>query len=1104
MEKRRVRIYKAGGEQGSYINKTQQYFQEGGIPQEQQAPAPTDEQMIMFIMQTLSQPNGSIEQAQQQLLQSNIPSNKVSELSAIALNYIQEQKGSEEAPMSEEMPQDNTAALEQEELENTAAQQRQDSLMSQIYADDTSGEDVYDQAEADIVMRKGGPISKRKYMDTFMKLAKKQEGGDSNKKPIDSTDIPLRGREERVNNFLGSIKNEANTAALKQQAEEQYNQYMQHLQQPPMMQDYAQDGGDTESGVLNFDPYHNLEHYSGAFEHSMPFNQLTQAQFGGWGHGKERRAARKLNRMIPRGFNPMMANPFMQGNNPLAQFMPNQGNLGLANIDVRRTGIFGRPKEYTINFNQPVYNNTKSEPATQEIIKDDVAEKEVVVDEAAPVVAEETVTKTALPTVDEIEIAGDKPVIKTGTTPVVQKDKVPDVKKSDEKNKTTDGTKTKPPIKVKKPTTEEQKIIDLIRANNKKYPLGYNPAIDPRTGNYRPMSAGEDDQAVLDLITLGMYGKAKLAKSTLSQLGDFAFKPFAKGFLPKGQGLLNSGKGLLNSGKSMLNPGQGMLNPGQGLLNPQRGFQYSLPFQQGGFTDEESGLYRFIGGGEDMTQYDLDYSDSKNISSPYFQKGGYFQTAGQTDNTVVDILDASGNVVRKGTLAEAERAGLNHRSPTTNTSTTNTNQNTNPQNFDYAQQYLQSLGMQFNPFAFMPPSSISRGANWNKAIGRPYGTINPISGMIGPNAQVSSINVNKSRLNGTPKKFTVNYNIPGQPGIHASGTPKSYIGSDGQTHWMNNDNTNNNVNQAPEQSWRDDRNDRRTERVSKWFGEHGKDTWTNNNQSGEDNIFDENGMPTNDYAPGVIDNLRKSPVSASQYRIDQADENQADRQAWDLERLRLQNRAYGGVTLPQAQFGNPQTDVPFGYFKDPKTGVYKNLAGEIYSPKTNLQGNADKLMGNDFTQEGNGLTTDKSMGFDASGTGYRNEGLLSDEEKQAGASQQVSQKFKNKQEWNIDAKGALDAFNTAGNWAANAIDTWNSTKQNRNQGNRYNADQLYATTYGTDKGDWDQEGRFRLDQEGDNGLRIGREGGSPQNEETWMSEEQIRQFLAEGGELEFI
>lgn len=44
-----------------------------------------------------------------------------------------------------------------------------------------------------------------------------------------------------------------------------------------------------------------------------------------------------------------------------------------------------------------------------------------------------------------------------------------------------------------------------------------------------------------------------------------------QGMLNQGQPMLNQGQRMLNQGQGMLNPGQGMLNPGQGMLNPGQG-----------------------------------------------------------------------------------------------------------------------------------------------------------------------------------------------------------------------------------------------------------------------------------------------------------------------------------------------------------------------------------------------------------------------------------------------------------------------------------------------------------------------------------------------------
>jgi hypothetical protein len=1342
MEKRRVRIYKTGGEQGAYINKTMKYFQEGGIQQEDAPPAPTDEQIIQFIMQTLSQPNGSIEQAHQQLLQANIDNRKIQELSSIALEYIDEQRGTQpNTALVSEVSDDNQMVIDEEVAQAEAQAAQEQAQLQDIYNQDSTDNGEYDQAEADIIMRNGGIPNKKQYINNFVKLAKKQKGGDTEQSKSDlSTDIPIGGRTEKLNNFLNTVKDTANTEALKKQAEEQYNMYMQQQQQP-----YIQDSG---------------------------VGDMNEFQFGGW---RQRRAARRMNRMIPQGFNPMM-NPFMQNNNPLAQFMPNQGNLGLANIDVRRTGIFGRPKEYTINFNSPTpirpqdIENTRKqvEVNIDEALKDGVASTEVIPE--TPVST--TTTSDTLPTQEEIFISDNK---------------------NKNKGKNISGVSS---------NTSDVVTDQWGRPEGDKW---YN--FNPETKSFNTTSSAVDRGT----------GVIQSAIDKANKYPDTVVDSNVNYKIPSWQ---ENVKNIFPSyGQPNQTPRYNQLTQ---RLPPSadKWYEYQDPFnlkwtpekqyggfQEGGFTDEESGLYRFIGGGEDMSQMDLDYSNSKNVASPYFQSGGYLpqaqngimhpqrakelqeeerrnqidnpvvnQTAGQTDSTAVDILDANGNVVRKGTLAEAERAGLKHRVISSNTNTSTNNKSNFSQGDgmggpDYAQQYLQNRGMQLSP-GFRPPGAITRGGNWNKAIGNPYMTRtgNPISGMIGPNAQVSSIDVNKTRRfgpnAGMPKKFTVNYNVPGQPGINATGTPQSYKGSDGQMHWLGSDQYTKDTTGASKSRrrpiadallqsgihpleqlgsrmypWEENSPEKSTtgyhgkddENYKKIYGHYpGEDPGANRSQDTVDslptkplesaidqeknilpgdlrasnipNINTVGSLPTRELdkftntasiipgdnrsnpnynmgqeplplefgqagnmteeeaafeqqrmqdAMGSGLNLLGRPNAQQNYMQQSADENMVSKQDWELEQMRRQDPNYfnqtpynvpldltsldytqlvgpqaiqqqqfnkpvnqqqrnvnsrvrnnnnvspenwadaamnnmnrqqrakfqtkegvsynklqdlkasvqgsniqafresaqnidpsgkkifrkmtptqqlnylnklknqdrglyegyinllqEGGTLPKAQFGNSESKIPFGYFKDPSSGLYKNIAGDIYTPKTNLEGASDKLMNNndlamsnDYSNPLTGQSPGIKMGADGN---YQNEGILSDAEKEASSSQQVSQKFKNKQEWNINGAALMDQVNTFGNQFASAVDQWNSAKQNRNQGNRYNADNLYSTNYSTNRGDYDQEGRFRLDQQGDDGLRYGRQGGSLENIETWMSEEQIQQFLAEGGELEFV
>jgi len=76
-------------------------------------------------------------------------------------------------------------------------------------------------------------------------------------------------------------------------------------------------------------------------------------------------------------------------------------------------------------------------------------------------------------------------------------------------------------------------------------------------------------------------------------------------------------------------------------------------------------------------------------------------------------------------------------------------------------------------------------------------------------------------------------------------------------------------------------------------------------------------------------------------------------------------------------------------------------------------------------------------------------------------------------------------------------------------GSKYDASNLYAQTDERDRGTYGQEGDFKPNETGFKGVvQYGgymEEGGSyEEGGDTWMSEEQIQQFLAEGGELEFV
>ena len=120
-------------------------------------------------------------------------------------------------------------------------------------------------------------------------------------------------------------------------------------------------------------------------------------------------------------------------------------------------------------------------------------------------------------------------------------------------------------------------------------------------------------------------------------LGMFTLKPtnrLGPGQAPLGPGqpMIGPGQGMLNPGQGMLNPGQGMLNPGQRMLNPPGGYQYQLGFEEGGVISPE--LYKYVYGGDDFSQEDLDFTNSKDTSDAYFKDGGLYRFAGTDDSQV--------------------------------------------------------------------------------------------------------------------------------------------------------------------------------------------------------------------------------------------------------------------------------------------------------------------------------------------------------------------------------------------------------------------------------------------------------------------------------------
>jgi hypothetical protein len=120
-------------------------------------------------------------------------------------------------------------------------------------------------------------------------------------------------------------------------------------------------------------------------------------------------------------------------------------------------------------------------------------------------------------------------------------------------------------------------------------------------------------------------------------------------------------------------------------------------------------------------------------------------------------------------------------------------------------------------------------------------------------------------------------------------------------------------------------------------------------------------------------------------------------------------------------------------------------------------------------------------------------------------------KYKNRDMYNVDFEKGVNKFNFRVNQGLGILGERGDKQSMADMQNNLTADNLYGSTGIQNRGTYEtNSGLFRPDEMGFTG--IVRNGGYMQDggdvygedDETWMSEEQIRQFLAEGGELEFI
>jgi hypothetical protein len=799
----KVRITKSPDGKGKFVSKLQKFTaQMGGVPQQS-----SQQQLINFIANDIASGKPKEETIIRLLPILKQDFNTANLYYDQVYQMYSSQKTEDEEEETDEETENNKVQIANNPVMQPVSEQNETKISNDLIAEDRDDsdfdEEIYSDYEdpnaaTETQAKLGGNFKKerRKYVNNVLKLAKKKLGG-TGEFTQSSTPDPT-GEEVRNNmkgSFVNTLKNNAQLAVIKEQAENQFDSYMQDggQEQPYDFTHYTH--GDT-------DVFHD------------PMNELVQARLG----FNKRRGFRNT---------PYYMSPFMG----LTPDMLQMGMMGpISKLDVTRSHwLTGKPSRYSMEFSPmpgmgmgyylPGYghgmratgNKTPGRLVTEQISKD-------VNNESIKEVANTTNSEAAnnatgpknwneadynndgIPDYLQPDGAGTEDLAMGRNLPVG-----PSENPNDPTEKIpTEKVITKPKKKTTAPKTVTPKVTpgvtpptdpfgigagieNLIREGADYLNQGVTQGRDWLEKTARETGWKPDSELIAEAVqkmdgnydprkyygSLGMGPQAAQADDSFWQTGVFGVpnwginlgKNAASNIVSNATKLLGSGRASLPSGQTMLNSGQKVLNQGQKLLNPPAGYQFKL-FQAGGivndpFIDPYGNLQKFIYGGNDnFTQADLDYTYSKDTSDPYFQDGGGY------DNYAKQIGDRLGMSLRDDLSAKemyelAQKAGMN------NTRTQiNTNRNVNPNYFNAGYNRQAFPGVYYDPRlgrrgpGIFPGRVASYAGTWAKPMGMYIpGTNQPYTGMFDPTG-ISRINVTKSSwLTGAPKRYTIDYNV---------------------------------------------------------------------------------------------------------------------------------------------------------------------------------------------------------------------------------------------------------------------------------------------------------------------------------------------------------
>lgn len=502
-------------------------------------------------------------------------------------------------------------------------------------------------------LKKGGAYknAKKKYVNSLMKILKKEMGGsnESNESKDESNQgdpIGTNYREGRLKSFTDSMKQSAQMSAMQNKAEQEYDQMMQ-------------------ANEMNMDP-------------------TVQARRG--------LSVQNENLLdVPRGF--------------YKRSMKRFGNIpNLREVDVRKSGLFG-PKQYTMYFDQsplqqlsnPItaqmygygtssttstkktrtfdavktYTNLAAAAVNNESLKE--VDKNTPGNEATTVKEVPASVPTSVP---EVPIINQVPVVRAPIPPVIPPivsreyqapgssqqnlfDAAPGVTKLQQN--TANYKKPLPMAVLTKSAAaypSSSQNLQLPGDDNKYWQNSYNRGsgqwyIDDSKGDGMAKYPMVTNKEVLKKLN---DGKGKGSDYfTLKDKPGYVYRRRADGAYVK---LKEEDNGTIS------NKAIAVIKPGD------KNYDYlvfnSISYKTGGFVTDPFNnpmepLQRFVGGGYDpslqnISESDIQYTDSKDISDPYMEGGGFiknFIPANLTRSSQNDVVQRVYNPVTGETYSQA-------------------------------------------------------------------------------------------------------------------------------------------------------------------------------------------------------------------------------------------------------------------------------------------------------------------------------------------------------------------------------------------------------------------------------------------------------------------